>query len=87
MANKMIPSTKPGYTWALNVSKVAAGKGKAIVAAQEGVVGDGGRSFEYMIGVDRRLQEQVEVDRLTAKRKKEYMAGMEELLRHRGLIA
>lgn len=91
MADRMIPSTSPGKTWAVNCYKSDTKRGFAIVSAQEGVhrvePGMTYGSFEYKVFESRRVQDLVPVPRLTAKRKRELLDDLESRMREHGLIA
>lgn len=91
MADRMIPSTSPGHTWALNCRKSTSRKGVVIVSGQEGVhknePGSTFGSFEYTLFENRRVRDVLPCPRLTQKKKQELLDDLEARMRDHGLIA
>lgn len=91
MADRMIPSTNPGHTWALNCFKSDSQKGTVIVSGQEGVYknepGSIFGSFEYTLFESRSVRDVLPCPRLTKKKKQELLDDLESRMREHGLIA
>jgi len=84
MADRMIPSTRPGFTWAVNCYKHHEKKGVCIVSAIEGEH-DGGW-FRTKHPGSRTVRDVLAVPRLTAKRKQALIDDLVDRMADANLI-
>lgn len=84
MADRMIPSTAPGKTWALSVHRNAH-NGEVYAFAIEGKLGDNGTSFQTEHPGSRTVRYILDCKRLTKAAKLRAMHGLAKMLHDNNL--
>lgn len=84
MADRMIPSTTAGKTWALSVYRNAH-NGEVYAFAIEGKLGDNGTSFQTEHPGSRTVRYILDCKRLTKAAKLRALDGLEKTLAHNNL--
>lgn len=84
MADRMIPSTTAGKTWALSVHRNAH-NGEVYGFAIEGTLGDNGRSFETEHPGSRTVRYILDSKRLTKQARARALYYLAEMMRHNNL--
>ena len=82
MADRMIPSTTPGKTWALSVHRY---NGEVCAFAIEGTLGDNGRSFETEHPGSRTVRYILDCKRLTKQARTRALYYLAEMMHHNNL--
>lgn len=84
MADRMIPSTTAGKTWALNVNR-SAHTGDVYAFAVEGKLGDNGTSFETEFPCSRTVRYTLDCKRLTKAARARGLDGLAKMLHDNNL--
>ena len=84
MADRMIPSTTAGKTWALSVHR-SAHTGDVYAFAIEGTLGDNGTGFETEHPGSRTVRYTLDCKRLTKQAKARALYYLAEMLHHNNL--